>query len=203
MYITDCNRRQTDRRTRRERPLRERERAIRIKKMAVWKTAFVSEHLNRLCPTRGPHAAKANVLWGPVSFSCLCMYKTMAAYLYFDHLKFDIFDAIEFAAWWEEAGNSIDFLHCSRKVWSTIKNLLAGLQASLVCAPFQQIPLLHSSCRRGHTRRGTASPRGLSTSSCPTYGRSQHLMEIVTLVPLSQRGFLTPSATWRQENPWD
>jgi len=80
------------------------------------------------------------------------------------------------------------------------KNLLAGLQAPLVCAPFQHISLLHSSCRTGHTRRGTASPRSSSTSSCRTYGRFQHLMEIVPLVP-SQMSFLTPSTTWSQEIP--
>jgi len=53
----------------------------------------------------------------------------MTACVYFDHLNFGIFDAIVFAAWWEEAGNSIDVLHCSRKVWSPIKKL-TGRSAS-------------------------------------------------------------------------
>jgi len=83
-----------------------------------------------------------------------------------------------------------------------LKNLLSGLQAPLVCALFQHIPLLHSSCRTGHTRRGIASPRGSLTSSWPTYGRFQHLMEI-PLVSLSQMSFLTLSTTWSRENPWD
>jgi len=92
------------------------------------------------------------------------LYKTMTGCLYFDDLKFNIFDAIVFSAWWEEAS---------------------------------QLML------KGAHRRGTVSPRGSSTSSCPTYGRFRHLMETVPLVPLNQMSFPTPSTTWSQENPWD
>ena len=48
-------------------------------------------------------------------------------------------------------------------------NLLAGLDAP--CAPSRQIPSLRNWWRTGHTRPATASPPGLSTRSCPTYGR--------------------------------
>jgi len=52
----------------------------------------------------------------------------------------------------KKAVYSIDFSHSSRKSWSTINNLLAGLDPPLVCAPYQQTPSPHSSCRTGHIR---------------------------------------------------
>jgi len=39
------------------------------------------------------------------------------------------------------------------------------------------------------------SPPGSSASSCPTYGRSQHLREIISLAPSRQRCLLPPSRT--------
>jgi len=106
------------------------------KKLFVWECNCLHLFYHRLhskpaMSNRGQRAAcsPGDVLCGPVSFSLLCMYKTMTACLYFDHLKFDIFDAMVFTAWWEEAGNSIDFSPCNRKVWSPIK-ILTGRSAS-------------------------------------------------------------------------
>jgi len=48
---------------------------------------------------RGSRAAQSKVLCGSVSFSLLCIYNTtMATWLYFDSLKFDICDAMVFVA---------------------------------------------------------------------------------------------------------
>jgi len=49
-----------------------------------------------------------------------------------------------------------------------------------------------------HTRRGTASPRGSSTTRYPTYGRPG-----VQLVPSCQRSLLTHSNTWSHESLQD
>ena len=54
--------------------------------------------------------------------------------------------------------------------WAPSINLLAGLDAPLVCAPSQQTPSPRNSWRTGHTRMGAASPPGSSTSTCPTDG---------------------------------
>jgi len=49
------------------------------------------------------------------------------------------------------------------------------LDAPLVCAPSWQTPWpRRNSLRTEHTGQGAASPPGVSTRSCPTYGRSQH-----------------------------
>jgi len=159
---------------------------------------------DRLWPTRSPHAAQANVLCGPVSVSLLCMYKTMTACLYFDHLKFDIFDAIVFTAWWEEAGNSIiDFSPCSRKVWSPIKKLTGRSASSSRLCPVSAYSIASQLMWNGaHKTRDRESTRLVNK-------QLSDLWKIPTpdgdgsSVPLSLISFLTPSTTWSQENPWD
>ena len=66
-------------------------------------------------------------------------------------------------------------------------NLLAGLDAPLACAPSLQTPLPRNMLRTGHTGPGTASLPDLSTRSCQTYGRSQHL-GAQYLWPIQARG---------------
>ena len=86
---------------------------------------------------------------------------------------------------WEEAVHSIDFLHSSRKAWSTI-NKLTGKQIWTLLSPVPRLGKLHRLAahdERGHTGPGIASPPGSSTSSCPTNGRFQHLRVIVSLNP--------------------
>jgi len=75
---------------------------------------------------------------------------------------------------WEEAVNSIDFSHSSRRRGEQSTNLLAGLDPP-ACAPSRQISSPRNWRRTGHTRLLIASPPGSSTRSCPTYGRFQHL----------------------------
>ena len=60
-------------------------------------------------------------------------------------------------------------------------NLLSGLDAPLTCAPSLQSLSPHNSWRTGHTRLRVMNPSDSSTSSCPTYGRPQHLSETVYL----------------------
>jgi len=102
--------------------------------------------------------------------------------------------------WWEEAVDSIDFSHSSRKAWSTF-NIFTGRsgRSSRLCsvsANFIASQLVKSG---GHTRLGAVSPLSPSTSSCPTYGRSQHLRETVSLALSGQRSFLWPSGAWGQK----
>ena len=59
-------------------------------------------------------------------------------------------------------------------------NLLAGLDAPPACAPSRQIQSPRNWWRTRHTRLATASPPDLSTRSCPTCGRFQHLMVTVS-----------------------
>jgi len=51
-----------------------------------------------------------------------------------------------------------------------------------------------------HTRLAAASPPGLSTSSCPTYERFQHLRVAASLTPLGRSSLLLPSDAWSQES---
>ena len=67
---------------------------------------------------------------------------------------------------WEEAINSIDFSHSSRKVWRTIKKLTGGLDAHFACALSWQSPSPRNSWKMGHTGPEAASPPGSSTRSC-------------------------------------
>ena len=66
-------------------------------------------------------------------------------------------------------------------------NLLAGLDTPLACAPSRQTPSPRNSLRTGHNRVGAGNPPGLSTSSCPTYGKSEHLGKRVSLALSGQR----------------
>jgi len=105
--------------------------------------------LDWLCPIFGPHTAQWKVLCGPVSFSLLCVYNTTTACPYFYKLKFNIFDATVFPAWWEEAVNSIDSPHPSRKAWSTINKCnvtIPGIwvRALVVTVPKPNKPLGNS-----------------------------------------------------------
>jgi len=72
-------------------------------------------------------------------------------------------------------------------------NLLAGLDASLACAPSRQIPSPRNSGRTGHTRLTAASPPGSSTNSCPTYGRFQRLTVTVSPNLSGRKNLLLPS----------
>ena len=63
----------------------------------LWSRHHWRMSLWQLCQTRGPHADESKVLFGPVSFSLSFMYNTITAWLYFCHLKFDIFDAMVFS----------------------------------------------------------------------------------------------------------
>ena len=82
-------------------------------------------------------------------------------------------------------------------------NLLACLDAPLTCAPSRQIPSPRNSWRTGHTGQAAASPPGSSASSCPTYGRFQHLRVTVSPNPLGQRSMLLTSNAWNQESHGD
>ena len=82
-------------------------------------------------------------------------------------------------------------------------NLLAGLDAPLACAPSQQIQSPRNTWRTGHTRPAAARPSGLSTNSCPTYGRFQHLKVTVSPNPLGRKSLLLPSDTSSQESLQD
>jgi len=54
-------------------------------------------------------------------------------------------------------------------------NSLAGLDTTLTCVLSQQTPSLPNLWRMGNIRLGAANSPGLTTSSCPTYWRSEHL----------------------------
>jgi len=86
---------------------------------------------------------------------------------------------------WEEAVNSIDFSHSSRKAWRTIKKLTGTSGRSS-----RQSKRL-ATCEERWTP-GIARPRGSSTSSCPTNGKFQHLKVTVSLNPLGRRILLLP-----------
>ena len=79
-------------------------------------------------------------------------------------------------------------------------NVLAGLDAPPACAPSRQIPSPRNSCRTRHKRLAAVSPPGSSTSSCPTYGRFQHLIVTVSPNTLYQRSLLLPSDVWSHES---
>jgi len=84
---------------------------------------------------------------------------------------------------WEEAVNSIDFSHSSRRVWRSI-NKLTGRSGRSFRQYTWQIPSPRNSWRTGHTRTGIVSPPGWPTRSCSTYGRLQHLRATVSTAAL-------------------
>jgi len=88
---------------------------------------------------------------------------------------------------WEEAVNSIDFSHSSRKAWRTTHKLTGRSGRSFRLCPSQPTPSSHNSWRTGHTRPGVASP-GSPTRSFPTYGRSRHPRETASLAPSRHGG---------------
>jgi len=57
---------------------------------------------------------------------------------------------------WEEAVNSIDFLHFNRKAWRTINKLtvLAGMEAPLACAPVSANTISSQLVKNGAHRTG-------------------------------------------------
>jgi len=75
-------------------------------------------------------------------------------------------------------------------------NLFARLDAPLACAPSQQTPSPRNSWRM----EWAATQPGSSTSSCPFYGRFQHLRVTVSANPLGQKSLLLPWNAWSQEN---
>ena len=79
-------------------------------------------------------------------------------------------------------------------------NLLAGLDAPLACAPSRQIPSPRNLWRTRHAGPLAVSLPGSSTSTCPIYGRFQHLRLTVSLNPFGQRCLLLPSDAWSQES---
>ena len=94
--------------------------------------------------------------------------------------------------WWEEAVNSIDFSHASRKAWRTINKLTGRSDTPSTSAPSRQTPSPRNLWRTGHTRPGIVSPPGWPTRSCPTYGKFQHLRVTVFLNHIGQRNLLLP-----------
>jgi len=111
----------------------------------------------------------------------------MAACPYFYKLKFNIFDAMVFPAWWEEAVNSIDFSYASRKAWSTInKRTDRSGHFSRLCPVSENSIALQLVENVAH-KKGIARLRGSSTGKCPTYGKSKHLRERYYLRPLHAR----------------
>ena len=68
--------------------------------------------------------------------------------------------------------------------------------SSLIMPPKLTVPAYSD----GDTRLGAASPPGQSRRSCPTYGKSQHLRETISLAASRQRSLLPPLNTWSQEN---
>jgi len=110
----------------------------------------------------------------------------MTACLYFYKLKFDIFEAMVFNAWLEQAVNSIDFSHAAARRGAPWINVLAGLDTP-VCAPFQRTPSLHNT-ENVSLKKRTASLRGSSTRKYPIIGKSEHIREIVSLAPSRQEG---------------
>ena len=101
---------------------------------------------------------------------------------------------------WEKAVNSIGFsLSCERRGEQST-NLQAGLDAPLACTLSWQVPSPCNLWRMGHTRPAATSPPGSSASSCPTYGRFQHLRVTVSPNLLGWRSFLLSSDAWSQES---
>jgi len=78
-------------------------------------------------------------------------------------------------------------------------NSLAGLDAPCACTPSRQTPSLRQIWIPGHTALGAEGLPRLSTCSCPTYGRFQHLRVTVSLILLSRRHLQLPSGAWSQE----
>ena len=72
---------------------------------------------------------------------------------------------------WEKTVNFIDLLHTpATRFGAPSTNLLAGMDAPTICAPFHQTPLPCNSWRIGHRRWEPMSPPCLSTRYL-TYGR--------------------------------
>jgi len=84
---------------------------------------------------------------------------------------------------WKEGVNSINLSHSSRKVWITINKLTgrSGLSSCLCSISTNSIASKLMKSEAHKTR--AVSPPGSSTRTCPSYGRSQHLREIVSLAP--------------------
>jgi len=85
---------------------------------------------------------------------------------------------------WEEAVNSIDFSHSSRKAWRTINKLTGRSGRSFLQCSVSANSITSQLVRRtGNTGLGVVKPPGWSTSSCLTYERFQHLRVTVSLNP--------------------
>jgi len=97
---------------------------------------------------------------------------------------------------WEEAVNSIDFLHSSRKAWSTTNKLTSRSGCSSRLCPISTNSIASQLVKNGTQKTGRRE-------SCPTYGRSQHLREKVSVAVLGQSSLLPPSGAWSQESLWD
>ena len=96
---------------------------------------------------------------------------------------------------WEEAVNSINFSHSSHKAWKTINKFIGRSGHSFRQWHLPANSITSQLVKNGAHRTGITSSPGSSTSSCPTYGRFQHLSVIVSLNPLGQRSLLLPSNT--------
>jgi len=69
---------------------------------------------------------------------------------------------------WEEAVNSIDFSHSSRKTWSAINKLTGRYGHSSHLCPVSANSVASDLVKNGHKGTWAASLPGLSTRSCPT-----------------------------------
>ena len=97
---------------------------------------------------------------------------------------------------WDEAVNSIDFSHSSRKAWSTINNLSRGSGHSSRLCPISAKSMASQLVKSGaHKTRYRESTRLVNKMSDlwnmegPIF---QHLREIVSLASSRQRRILTP-----------
>jgi len=101
---------------------------------------------------------------------------------------------------WEEAVNSIHISHSSCTAWRTINKLTVRSGRSSHLWPVSANSIASQLVKKGTHGTGAASPRGTSTSSCPTYGKSKHLNVTVSLIPLGRSTLLLPSGAWSQES---
>jgi len=79
------------------------------------------------------------------------------------------------------------------QAWGTISKLTGRSGRSSRLCPSRQNPPPHSLWKTGNTGPRATSIPSSSTSSCPTYGRFQHLRVTVSLNPLDQRSLLLAS----------
>ena len=101
---------------------------------------------------------------------------------------------------WEEAVNSIEFSHSTRKAWRTINKLTGRSGSSFYQCPVSANSIASQLVKNGAHRTGDRKSTRLVNKEQSDQWRSQHLKVAISLNLLGRRNLLLPSDAWSQES---